>query len=174
MEWMRGVLDEMSPAEKAEALDQIAEDGGDKLAQAVDPKTVDDMIQKALADRDAKAAEEAKTQAFIGQVKDKAKELADKYGVDDFGNSESVLYRVLLSEAGQIKGDKIVALEKAAEQVMGQIDRAAQKMMSKKTAGAAGPAVSQKGSEPGGRSKPMTLEDAKRSAMERLSPSVGI
>jgi hypothetical protein len=179
VQWMRSVLEEMSPAEKAQAIEDLAdaEDArggdGDKLAKQLDPDTVKSMIQEELkADRE-KAAADAQQAQFIQQVNTTMKELAGQFGVEELGDPNSPIYRVVLSTAYDIKGDKIEALKTATESVMNTIDKAGQKLMSKKTAGAAGPAVAQKGQEPGGRKQPTTLEDAKRSAMDRLGARVG-
>ena len=176
LDWMRGVLDELSPKEKAAALDKIAsaEDArggdGDALAAKLDP----DAVQKIVADAFSKRDEEARTRDFISRLNNRAKEIGEERGLPELGDTDSPLYRVLLSAAHDIPGDKIAALDKAADQLQTLLERSAQNLMSrKKTAGAAGPAVAQKGSEPGGNTQPKTMADARAALRARLDGQVG-
>lgn len=182
--WMRQVLDNVSPAQAAaiEAGVAAAAAGTPPAAPAgtppaddgydpFDPKSVEALVEKRLQERDAKAQEEAAIASARRELEDHSKKLADEHGIPELGDPTSAEFALLLFEANKLAGDiedPMVRLDKAAEAIRDRFARQGQALLKAKAAvGGPSPAAPE-GDGPGGRTEPKSLDDAADAAAARI------
>lgn len=176
--WMSDLLKDLSPAEQAVVKEQVAQaaegapQGGEepKYLTADEASKLADERAEALFTRKAQEREAADHLATATrQIQTRATELAELHKLPEMGKPGGMLYQVLLSTAqGLPTGDPMEKLEKAAEMVRDYVDKQSQTFLKAKATAGAGSASPQGGTEPTGARKPRTLDDAEKSARERV------
>lgn len=183
--WMREVLDNVSPqqaaaiqagvqaaadnaaAPAAPGTPPAADDGYDPF----DPKSVEALVEKRLAEREAKQREEQAIASARQELETHAKKLADEHGIPELGDPTDPLFALLLFQANSLADtieDPMVRLDKAAEAIRDRFDSAGQALLKAKAAvGGPSPAAPE-GDGPGGRTEPKSLDDAASSAAARI------
>lgn len=181
-DWMREVLDNVSPAQAAaiEAGVQAAagapagaqppkpeDDGYDPF----DPKSVEALVEKRLAERDAKDREEQAIAEASRQLETKASSLATEHSIPAMGDPTSAMFNLLLIEANKLAGsieDPMVRLDKAAEAIRDMVAAEGQQLLKAKAAAGGPSPAAPEGDGPGGRTEPKSLDDAAASAAARI------
>lgn len=176
--WMRGNLDELSPAQQQAALAAAAE-GEKKADDEFDPFDQDALgalMDRRLDERFAaqKAAEEAEKQRqdMLDQFDEHAKALAEKHGIPQLGVKGEVLFDQLFLRANQPEFAHIQdwkeRLDAAADSIALALGEYAKGYMKSKSADADAPAADPAGKAPSGSTPPRTMKDARASASARL------
>lgn len=172
--WMRQVLDHLSPAEQAEVA--AAVEAGQDAAEEFDPfdrtnieKLIEEKATTLLDQREAARHEERQLEDAKRQIESTARDL----GYED---PESAAYAHLLFVAHRQHGDVAdvtARLAKAHETIQNDLDRRAQEYLRRKQADANAPAAPADAVAPTGRTTPTTLDDAARSAAQRIDSILG-
>lgn len=176
--WMRGHLDELSPAQQA-AVQQAADDasqaaGGDDEFDPFNPeaiaKLIDERATSIVEQREQARRDAEQRQAIIGEMNAYAAELGDRLGIEGLDDPTSRDFELLFVAAQKLDPnlpwkDRLTA---AAEDMQGWLGEKAKRYMQAKTAEADGPAAPPEGGEPTGSTPPKTMSDARASAEERL------
>lgn len=184
-DWMRAVLDNVSPAQAAAI--QAGADAAAGLPAGQQPpapagdfdpfdpdaieKLVTARLEAALAERDDKASQEAMVEQAQRQMQDHAKGLAESTGIAGFGDPTSTEFGLLLLEAQRLSPtieDPIVRLDKAAELIQERFSSAAQQLLKAKGSDGAPSPAAPDGGAPAGVKKPSTLDEAADAAATRI------
>lgn len=183
--WMRQNLDQLSPAQQA-AVQQAA-DAAAPAGEEFDPydrASIDKMIEEraaAIVD-DRLSAREQQQQAqqqqtqMIADMNEYATKLGKDLGIPDFADPKSLLSKTLYLTAHedpelQSITDWKERLSAAADKVHMQRAAWAAEYLKSKSEDADTPTTPPAGEAPSGSKPPATFEDARKSALSRLSKS---
>lgn len=185
-QWMREVLDSVSPAQAAaiaQAVDAApgtapATPGTPAAADDFDPfdpdainKLVEQRLEAVLAERDSKAQQDQLVAQAEREMTEHASKLAKDFGIEGFADPTSVEFGLLLLEANKLSStipDPMVRLDKAAESIRDRLDSAGQKLLKSKGADATPSPAAPDGGTPGGTKKPSSMDEAAEAASRRL------
>lgn len=183
--WMRSELDQMSPAQAA-AVQAAADDAAgpgeefDPFDRASIEKMIDDkaaaLVDERLSAREQAQQQQQQTAQLIGEMNTHVAGLGEKLGIPDFKDPKSLLSTVLYQIATddpelQTIADPMERLTAAADKVHLQRATWAKDMLQSKSEDADSPTTPPAGEAPSGSKPPATFEDARKSALSRLSKS---
>lgn len=176
---MRAALDQMSPADAAKVKDAIgaatdaAAQGGefDPFDQKNIEKIIEERLKSTLDERDQAAQQERAVADASARMGERAKTLADKHGIADFGDARTKLGRLLYLTAHNdfaTEPDPMVRLDLAAQAIEEDLRKQGQALLKAKSADAGPSPAPADAVEPSGVKKPRDLADASKSARQRV------
>lgn len=177
---MREVLDRLSPAEQAKALDQLeaAQEEFDPFDRAQVEKLAEQKALALIEAREKEARERQAVEDATRQMNDHLAGLAKSdddggVGIPELADPTSPEYATVLwmaERTPELKaiGDPMERLTKAAQQYRDRLDERAQALLKAKSAADVVPATPQAGNAPSGSKTPTTMEEARRSAAARI------